>query len=673
MKGAFYPKLAQTSISNNKRLYIPYMLTCIGMIAMFYIVNFLSVSETVSRMRGGTTLQGMLTFGNYVLGVFAVIFLFYTNSFLTKRRKKEFGLYHILGMNKRNIARILASETLIIGGITLVFGLGLGILLSKLAELGVANLISGDIAVKYEIAVSSIIMTAAVFAGIDLLLFLYTVIQIGTSKTVDLVHSEQVGEKKPKGNVVLAILGAGILAGAYYIAVTIDNPISAMGYFIIAVIMVIVASYLLFIAGSVFVCNMLKKNKGYYYKPNHFVSVSSMAYRMKRNGAGLASICILSTMVLVMISTTSCLYLGAEDSLREQYPREYNFYEKNRDYDDFLKGGSYQWGQKIQEALQEAQIEFTNVNEASMVSLVGQLQGEKIEWNHEKNNTVAGDYSNLYTIRFLTLETFNKKANMNISLEDDQALLYDPDQAYPLDTLMIEGITFDIAARLDSFPGEEKEIRDMISTLYFIINDFSELKPLAEIETNKAYDVVTAEYSFGFDLALYTPEIRENVEKVLDKVLFEKTHSDHKMFYWEDRESERVDFYGVYGGLLFIGILLSIVFSTAAALIIYYKQVTEGYEDQSRFEIMQNVGMTKGEIKKSINSQLLVVFFLPLIGAASHLTFAFPIISKMLQMFRLYNTGLFATICAVSFAGFAILYVCIYKATSNAYLKIVSK
>lgn len=321
MRLGFYPKLELTGITKNKKTYFPYILTSVGMVMMLYIVSFLTYSDSVKLMRGGDTVRGFLGLGCSVIGIFSTILLFYTNSFLIRRRKKEFGLYNILGMGKRNLARVLIWETVIIAAISMGAGLGCGILFSKAAELFMANVLGSTVGFAFQITADAIIMTVGWFGVIFVLILLNSLRQIHLAKPIELMRSEAVGEKPPKANWILTILGVVLLGGAYYLAVTIKDPVSAMLWFFAAVIMVILATYMLFIAGSVALCRLLQKNKGYYYKTSHFISVSSMVYRMKRNGAGLASICILSTMVLVMISSTSSLFVGREDTLRGRYPR----------------------------------------------------------------------------------------------------------------------------------------------------------------------------------------------------------------------------------------------------------------------------------------------------------------------------------------------------------------
>ena len=320
MRFGFYLKLALSGIRNNKKTYVPYILTGIGMVMMYYIVAFLSCSSSVTSMHGGGVVREFLSLGSNVIALFALILLFYTNSFLMKRRKKEFGLYNILGMGKNNLSRVFIWETLIISAVSIIGGLGCGILFSKAVELLIGRMLGSNVSFRFEILQRPISKAFIIFAVIFILILINSLRQIYFSKPIELIHSESVGEKPPKGNWFIALIGAGLLFAAYYISVTISDPVSAVVLFFVAVLMVIIATYLLFIAGSVVFCRLLQKNKAYYYKTNHFISISSLVYRMKRNGAGLASICILSTMVLVMISSTFCLYIGGEENLRNRYP-----------------------------------------------------------------------------------------------------------------------------------------------------------------------------------------------------------------------------------------------------------------------------------------------------------------------------------------------------------------
>ena len=322
MKLSLYPKLAWDSIRKNKRLYLPYLLTCAGMVMMYYIISFLTASPTLEDMRGGRNVQEIMIFGCWIVALFALIFLFYTNSFLMRRRDREFGLYNILGMGKRDLGLLLLWETVLLYAISMAAGLFFGIVLSKLAQLGLAWVVSGQISYDLSVAPAALLDALWIFALIFGAIFLKNLVKLWRRNTVSLLRSESVGEKPPRANLLLGLGGVVLLAGAYYIAVSIESPLAALGWFFVAVIMVIVATYMLFISGSVLLCRLLQKNKRFYYQKAHFVSVSSMAYRMKRNGAGLASICILSTMVLVMMMGAGSLYFGMESSLEARCPHQ---------------------------------------------------------------------------------------------------------------------------------------------------------------------------------------------------------------------------------------------------------------------------------------------------------------------------------------------------------------
>ena len=538
---SLYTRLAWDGIRKNGKLYLPYILTCVGMVTMYYMMSELCDSDLLRYMKGGGSSHLILGLGSWVIAVFSALFLYYTNSFLIRRRQREFGLYHVLGLGKRHIALLCVIETAMTAVIALVAGLAIGVGLSFAVELGLRSSMETEVAFTFAIKPAVLLRTVMIYLAIFLLILLSAVVKVGRGTAMSLLHSESHGEKPPKGNLLVALLGVVLLAAAYVMAVSIQEPLKAMGMFFFAVILVILATYLLFIAGSVALCRMLQKNRNYYYQPRHFVSVSSMAYRMKRNGAGLASICVLATMVLVMLSSSACLYFGAEDSLKAACPNEF---ELSVWMDDEAALP------RLEEALTEAGKPYgVNVWEKGAVT-----REDECRWS----------------------------ADFDTGLSTEQQLAL--------------GHAIEEALR----------------------------------STGESWG-----YSYMF------------------------------------RAEAADDFYGTYGSLFFIGIVLSVMFICAAVLIIYYKQLCEGYEDQPRFAIMQKVGMTAADIRRSVNSQLLTVFFLPLAGAALHMAFAFPMIRRMLLLFELHNTGLFVATVLISFAVLAAVYTLVYKATSNAYYRIV--
>lgn len=670
MKALFYPRLAWTGIKNNRRLYLPYILTCIGMVAMFYIMLSLSTGEFLDKMRGGTTLGSVLGLGAGVIGFFAVLFLFYTNSFLIRRRKKEFGLYNILGMGKRNIARVLFSETLILAAVSLVFGLILGAALSKLAELGLAYFVGSDAGYDFTVYPTAMGYTVLLFVCIFLLLFFKSVGQVGLSNPVELLHSESVGEKPPKANWVFGILGIVLLAAAYYISVAIEQPVAALGWFFIAVLMVIAATYLLFIAGSVLLCRILQKNKRYYYKPNHFVSVSSMAYRMKRNGAGLASICILITMVLVMIASTSCLYFGKEDVLREQYPYDFII---SCDYDNqkFDQADIDRTKTAI-DAYFDRHGGITDGVYGKVASLAGGFKDGRLEVDSSIANIDAYAVDSVCNFNVVSLDDYNRNTGNNISLADDEALLFTKRTDINTDTVQIaDGKKYRVVRTDGGYDFGHDTNTLAVGSVCLVVSDFdSAVEELCKLNAlHESGRIVILEWRYQLNPAADYDTQAEMTNDLLDCLAANHSNGGYSMLSYA---GARDDFYGSFGGLFFLGIMLSIVFIIAAVLIIYYKQISEGYEDQSRFEIMQKVGMTKKDIRKSINSQMLTVFFLPLLFAIVHLGFAFPIINKLLLLFGLDNLGLLLLTAAISALVFALFYIIVYRVTSNAYYSIVS-
>ena len=675
MKKGFYPKLAWMGITKNKRLYLPYILTCAGMVMMFYIISFLYVSPVLLAMAGGQTIQTMLGLGCGAIGVFALIFLFYTNSFLIRRRKREFGLYNILGMGKLNLARILLWESLIIFAISISSGLLAGIIFSKLAELGMVNILNADVSFSLSLEPKAILDTLGLFAIIFVLIFLNTLRQIHLSKPIELLNSESAGEKPPKANWFVALIAFAILAAAYYIAVTIEDPVSAIFYFFIAVVMVIIATYMLFIAGSVAILRILQKKKKYYYKTNHFVSISSMVYRMKRNGAGLASICILCTMVLVMLSATVCLYVGTEDSLRSRYPRNISLDTTVSDI-SMLNSNEFDEIRKLaNSAVEQNGATAENVLDYSVAGFAAYLDNNILETDESKiNQFMLSTYADMWQVMIVSIDDYNRLMGQNEKLGPGQALIYTTKDTYQHDTISIGNTTLTIKKTVDSFADNGIDSMVIIPTLYLFVDNYSEtISPLLQLKTKNNNPLVTLHWFYGFDLSCPNSQQIAIYDQIKDDInSLSITDERLESIVYESAAKQRDSFYALYGGLFFLGILLGVVFIFAAVLIIYYKQVSEGYEDQSRFDIMQRVGMTKKEIKKSINSQILTVFFLPLIAAGIHLAFAFPMINKMLMAFNLTNLNLLILVTVCCFIIFAIFYVVVYRITSKAYYSIVS-
>ena len=677
MKKAVYARLAWTGMVKNKRLYLPYLLSCGGMVLMFYILMGLSGSPVLENMAGGGSSAIILRLGTVVIAVFALLFLFYTHAFLVRRREREFGLYNILGMGKGNIARVLLWETAITYGMTTAAGLLLGVALYKLAELGMVRLLQVQVTYTLSVSVSSLLATAALFAIIHVLILLDGLRRLRGVSAIALLRSENMGEKPPRAKWVLTAAGAVLLAGAYALAVSIREPLAALLWFFAAVIMVILATYLLFISGSVTLCRSLQRNKRYYYQPQHFVSVSSMAYRMKRNGAGLASVCILATMVLVMISSTTCLYVGQEDAVNARYPRDMDVAVYGRSDHPLDEAEAEQLRQGVESTVFNFGGQTSNVATYREISVSGLPDGGDLRLGNA--GASAADSTHVIHIYFVPLEEYNAVTGQSLTLEDGQVYVAALRTEFHSDTLSIDGgMTRHVMKReIPALVGAA--VADITPSLTVVVPDFEQFVPeLQSYLTNKYGWYPTATWHYAFDTDL--PEnqqadmdgVTPNLKDALDDYLAGVSSDWDVGVSVESKAGNRADFYGTYGGLFFLGIMLSIVFIFAAVAILYYKQLSEGYEDQSRFDIMQKVGMTKGDIRRSINSQLLTVFYLPLLMAGLHLCFAFPFIHKLLMLFNLDNRGLLVGTTAVSFAVFAALYALVYKLTGNAYYHIVA-
>ena len=676
MKLGLYPKLAWDGIRKNRRLYVPYLLTCGGMMMMFYIIHYLAAMEALKGMSGGTTVGQMLGMGVWIVALFALMFLFYTNSFLMRRRQKEFGLYNILGMGKGNLSLVLLWENLLVFLISAAGGLAGGIALSKLAELGLVRVLGGWTGYSLSVNWEAVEDTLLIFGGVFCLIYLKNLVQIRKLSPVALLKQESAGEKPPKANYLFGIGGVLLLGWAYYIAVSIQSPLAALGWFFVAVGMVIVATYLIFISGSVMLCRLLQKNSRYYYQKNHFVSVSSMAYRMRRNGAGLASICILSTMVLVMMLGSGSLYFGAEDSLHARYPREINLSAYFiSDGEDAVYSEEDAWAllREVRDVAGQQGVTPENDQHYVSVRVTGLLRDGKLTLNYQDVDAFGEEMNWVCQVYFLPLEDYNRCMGTAETLEADEALLHCVRRSYEDASVTVaNGTTWRIKKQVKDIVGSGDATMDVLPSVFLVVADLDR----AMDAVNEELAQIGQEYltypqlSYGFDTGLPASEQIALSDAVMMRL--KDRQGSFRTKFVECREEERGDFYGTYGGIFFLGLLLSLVFLLATVLIIYYKQVTEGFEDESRYGIMRKVGMTREDIRKSVNSQMLTVFILPIATAALHLGFAFPMVKRLLMLFNLRNVGLMLTVAAVTVLVFGLFYAFVYKLTANAYYGIVS-
>lgn len=681
MKKGFYSRMALNGLRKNRKLYLPYIMTGILVVVVFYLMTFLSISSAVSEMSGGGSTQMILSLGKFVIAVFSAIFLLYTNSFLIRKRKKEFGLYNVLGMDRKNIGKILVRESLFTFLITVIAGLLIGITLSKLAELCLLNLMHESLDYSFSLSFKSIGWTILLFGGIYFVIYLNSLRQIRFSTAVELVKSENSGENPPKANRIIGILGILLLAGAYYLAVRIQEPMEALLFFFVAVIMVIIATYLIFISGSVLVCRLLQKNKRYYYKANHFVSVSSMAYRMKRNGAGLASICILLTMVLVMISSSSCLYAGKDAALTARYPCDINVSCAKYGYSVQDKEYSKMMNASVESVVKDGEIDKKSVINYYEYCISGYLEDSHLSvCLNSLSNLSFIEYNKVAEVHFIDLKDYNRIHGTDEKLNPGEAMVCAVKTDDVGETFSVEDKSFKVVKRLNQpdvdFVGASASVVSVTASVFAVVNNAAEYaKALSGFKDYDGTPMILMRWYYQFD----SPASQERQIEIATEIEdYYHSHNDFDdidssaNFNAECHNVQKKDFYGTFGGLFFIGILLSIAFLVATALIVYYKQISEGFEDRKRFEIMRNVGMTKEEIKKSINSQMLTVFLLPVGMAVLHLAFAFPVINKLLMLFGVFSSSVLAVTTTVSILICLVFYVIVYKITSNTYYSIVT-
>lgn len=654
-------KLAASNIRKNRKTYLPYLLACIGMVAMYYIICSLSINEGLDNTLGSDSVRYLLSLGAWVTAIFAAIFLFYTNSFLMKRRKKEFGLFNILGMEKKHLSRVIFWETVFILLLSLVIGLAAGLLLDKLMFLLLLHMFDCEVPLGFTPSVQALTMCCLLFGTIFLLIFINSLRQIHLAKPIELLKGGEVGEREPKTKWLLALIGALSLGGGYYIALSTTNPIAALSVFFIAVVLVIIGTYCLFTAGSIALLKLLRRNKKYYYQTRHFISVSGMIYRMKQNAVGLANICILSTAVLVMISSTLSMYIGMENIVRTRYPR--SILISSQDYSDQNKETLHHWTDTL---LAEQSLTAANSMEYTYLCFSALEQGDDFITGQENTSVLL--INNVVNLFFLTLEDYNRTSGRQETLEDNEVLLYSNRSDYGYSHMKVMGWDFTVKEKMEDFVGNGIMEANIAGSHFIVVKDISIIE-----ELDRAQKAVYGKNAssirnyYGFDLNTdkdATVAFYEKLSDTLEQVGFEG-----KM---ECREEAKNSFISLYGGLFFIGVFLGLLFIMATILIIYYKQVSEGYDDRERYHILQKVGMSRSEVRQSIHSQILTVFFLPLVTAGIHMAAAFPAITRILAVLSLNNVQLFALCTVGCFLVFGLLYAVVYSVTARAYYRIVS-
>lgn len=667
MRKGFYTKLAASNIKKNSRTYIPYIITCIITAAMFYIINSLSNNESIKKLYGGETILITLGYGTYVTAIFAFIFLFYTNSFLMKRRKKEFGVLNILGMEKRHISKVLLLENIYIAFITMLLGIIIGMVLDKAMFLILTKMLGAEHSPGFYISKEALIHTVILFGIIFFCIYLNSLRQIHLSKPIELLNGGNVGEKEPKTKWFMAILGVICLAVGYYISVTSKNPVESLSSFLIAVILVIAGTYLIFIAGSIAFLKSLRKNKRYYYKTKHFTAVSGMIYRMKQNAVGLANICILSTMVLIMISSTSSLVVGMNDLVKTRYPNDITIYSEDIDNEKNIETIK-----NVKQFLNDSKSDVKNEIEYSYIVLAVLKNKNKFYVPENFNKMSMSDLNKCNNILMTSLDDYNSINSENETLNDDEILIYSRRKEYEYSTIQLFDTKYSVKKKIkkpiDNGPFFSNNLTESIQivvknkSILDEMNNYLNENFKEELEEESAL-----KYLYGFDIN-GSEDSKKSLYNDIKKLLKESNFIGDS----ECGQIQREGIKGLYGGMFFLGIFLGSIFTMATILIIYYKQISEGYEDKERFRIMQNVGMSHAEVKRSIHSQIMTVFFMPLIMAGIHVAFAFPIVKQILMMLNLTNTRLYIICTIVCFVAFTIIYAVIYSLTAKIYYHIVS-
>lgn len=656
---SIYIRLAFTNLKKNKRSYLPFLVTSIITIMLFFDMSIIMDNSGIKEMPGAGSMRSILGFGTVIVAIFACVFLFYTNSFLIKQRRKEIGLYNVLGMGKKEIAIMMFWESLMVGGASILAGILGGIILGRLMFLLLYKIIGYQTSLQYEVTGSSISTTLILFAVIFFVAFVSNLIQVRKANPIELLRGGNVGEKEPKTKILLTVFGVVTIAAGYILANIVENPIEAISVFFVAVLLVVIGTYALFVAGSIAFFKLLRKNKSFYYKAKHFHSVSGMIYRMKQNAVGLANICILSTMVLVTLSTTVGLNLGMENIMENRFPKELILTIEQSNEETIRTVDTV-----VAEELNRQGIRQENGYRCQSVSMV--TDKEKDGFSFYAFGSLF--YPNRVLVQLAPVSYYNEMMGENLELSDQEAVIYTSSKTpYGKDHFRIEDTEFTIVEEPDAIPMEKKQNFPVMESYILFVKDQTVINNL--ISSLPESGEVSMEYSYGFDLTGSEEKKEAAAEAITNRI-----QNDYGIGgYLELRGVYEEDFHMFYGSFFFLGIFLGGLFLMATVLIIYYKQISEGFEDRNRYQIMQKVGMSRREVKKTVNSQIRMVFFLPLGLSVLHLAAAFQLIRRLLSSFNLTNTNLIVACTIGTVLIFALIYAFVFKLTAREYYKIVTR
>ena len=672
MHKGIFSRLAKQNIRNNKSTYIPYMITCIFCIAMIYMMEFLRDCPTLDQaVRQADEVRMIVFTGEIVVEIFCIIFLIYSNSFLMKRRQKEIGLYNILGLERNHLGIVMFLETIITSIGSLAGGIAAGIIGSKLALLLLLKLLHIPSVLGFYISVKGIFTCLFMFGIVFLMILFLNLAKIHLSRPVELLRGNNTGEKEPAAKWLMALIGFICLGAGYYLAVTTESPIKAITIFLLAVILVMAGTYLLFTAGSIVILKFLRLRKSFYYRTGNFISISGMLYRMKQNAIGLASICILSTGVLLMISMTVSIYFGMNDIMLNRYP-----YDVDMSVTSISEEECQTAIAAFEKTIADNKVPVEKSVEEIYLDIVCSKNGDQILI--KPTNTIRNSDSVL-VLSLLNQAEYERLTGISANLNDGEIFAWYP-SAVQKDSVTVDETEFTVKKWLDKNPLTCGE--DAVSDNAVLVVTNEDFKKFDEMRTEMYKGVSSA--PAGEDLTLHlgldiTGSETDKIDfgtPVMEAVKDLKKNGGLSENSWITsgiRQQEYESYYADNGSLLFIGIFLGSLFLMGTAMIIYYKQISEGYEDQKRFEIMQKVGLSRREVRSSVRRQILMVFFLPLLMAMLHITMAFPMIRRMLLLFGMTNTKLFIGCTAGTVLIFAVVYGLIYLMTARSYYHIVER
>lgn len=671
MNKGIYHKLAFQSVRKNYNIYFPFLLSGTVMVAMFYILSSITIEVSNESFMGSGSMLILLELGQKICGFFSALILFYTNRFLMKKQSKEFGLYSMLGMEKRHIMRVVCWETAGMGLFCILVGILSGMLFSRLLFMVLLKLLHLSTELHFSIEGQAIVWTVILYAIVFLLLLAVNCIRVLRLKPIELMNEGRAGEKEPKAKWFLALLGILSLGAGYYIALTTENPVQAMNWFFIAVLLVIIGTYLLFMSGSIAFLKLLKANKKYYYQKDHFITVSGLMYRMRQNAQGLASICILSTAVLVVLSTTSCLYASMDEIMDTRFPRDvmvdfiYDAYDPE---EDLPEDTHYDYSQVVaatKKMAGEKHLEVTGEEGFYQFIYVAQ----RVEDSYTIDIT---DFNQIMQITVISLEDYNRMTALKETLNPNEVLVWGGKEESVEDQITLEDKTYAVKKHIKEEPEFKTggTIAGIYGGFYLVVPSLDEMIDICKQINGKSQDgSYCIWYCYQYNLKGKTEDKMSFCNEIRDAYLQTGIANTANL---DNRYTSQQDFYDIYGSLLFIGLFIGGLFLMTTVMIIYYKQISEGYDDRERFIIMQKVGMSDVEVKRVIRQQILLVFFLPILLAIVHIAFALDIIRSLLAMFYMADIRLYIISTLLTIVVFLVVYALIYGITAKQYYRITS-